>query len=93
MECGPCRIVLRNAAIVVDGEAIDLPPRERAVAASLLARSGRVVSKDALLREAWPEGGADLHAVEVAVGRLRRRVRGPLTIRSVSRRGYMLSAG
>jgi uroporphyrinogen-III synthase len=52
-----------------------------------------VLSKGELLAAAWPQEGADEHAVEVAVARLRRRLgpRGHL-LETVLRRGYRLAA-
>lgn len=87
------RVLLRAASVVVDGVAVDLPQRERAVLAELLGRPGAVVAKDALLERIW--GGAsmaDAHAVEAVVGRLRRRLVGHLGVSAIARRGYMISS-
>lgn len=68
-----------------------LTDRERALMERLVARLGAVISKDVLLQQAWVGLDADLHAVEVTVGRLRRRlhqVGGQLE--TVPRRGYRL---
>lgn len=68
-----------------------LTDREQAVLAVLSRRPGVVVSKGELRREVW-DNGADDHAVEVTVGRLRRRL-GPASdgIETVMRRGYRLT--
>lgn len=68
-----------------------LTDREQAVLAVLSRRPGVVVSKGELRREVW-DNGADDHAVEVTVGRLRRRL-GPAAdgIETVMRRGYRLT--
>jgi uroporphyrinogen-III synthase len=68
-----------------------LTEREQAVFAVLSRRPGVVVSKGELRREVW-DNGADDHAVEVTVGRLRRRL-GPAAdgIETVMRRGYRLT--
>ena len=84
LQVGAVRVRVGRAAIVVDGHRVDLAPRER-----LGRRPGRVVNKQLLLSAVW-EGRADEHAVEVTVGRLRRRLAGLLEIQTVPRRGYRL---
>ena len=84
-------VLLGAAAIVVGGRVIELPRRERDVLGVLAARPGSVVDKAQMLREVW-QGAADDHAVEVTVGRLRRRLEGSLRIQTVHRRGYRLVA-
>lgn len=85
-------VELRATAVVLDGDVIELAPRERDVLAVLARRPGSVVTKGQLLAEVW-RGGADGHAVEVTVGRLRRRLGASVTIRTVPRRGYRLEVG
>ena len=77
---------LQGAVAVIDGEAIRLTEREREVLDVLVGAGGAVVPKRLLLRDQTDE-----HAVEVVVGRLRRRL-GPAAdaIRTVPRRGYRL---
>jgi uroporphyrinogen-III synthase len=82
-------VLMGAAAIVVDGHVIELTRRERDVMGVLAARPGSVVDKAQLLQQVW-QGGADDHAVEVTVGRLRRRLAGSLSIQTVHRRGYRL---
>lgn len=78
-----------NAAFV-DGNQIDLSDREADVLQALTDRPGVVIGKQQLLREVW-QGAANAHAVEVTVGRLRRRL-GDVgdAVRVVPRRGYLL---
>ncbi|MGI9119357.1 MAG: uroporphyrinogen-III synthase [Acidimicrobiales bacterium] len=90
-------VVLRGALTVVGGEKVWLAERERALLAALARRPGAVVAKAELLRQVWRSDGVDGaegHAVEVTVARLRRRL-GPAGagIQSVSRRGYRLAPG
>lgn len=94
LRLGGCDVVLQGALAVVGGEEVWLPRRERALLAALARRPGTVVAKAELLRSVWGVGGADAHAVEVAVGRLRRRL-GPAAggVETVPRRGYRLAAG
>ena len=89
---GATEIEVRATAVVVDGELVELTPRERDVFAVLARRPGAVVTKGQLLAEVW-RGGADGHAVEVTVGRLRRRLGSAVPIRTVPRRGYRLDLG
>jgi len=83
---------IQGRMVQVDAEPpVLLTDRERAVLAVLSRRPGVVVSKGELRMEVW-DNGADDHAVEVTVGRLRRRL-GPAAdgIETVMRRGYRLS--
>ena len=91
LPCGPASVVVQGRAVTVDGQRVDLPPRERAVLDMLVGADGSVVTKPDLLREVWRSADADEHAVEVAVSRLRRRL-GPAggALRTVPRRGYRL---
>ena len=82
---GSSAIELRATAVVVDGDVLELTPRERDVFAVLARRPGSVVTKGQLLAEVW-RGSAD----GVAVGRLRRRLGPTVPIRTVPRRGYRL---
>ncbi len=85
------RIVLRATAVVIDDEVVELPGREWGVLATLLERAGGVVGRDALLRLSGFDADATGHTVEVAVGRLRRRLDGLLDVVAVPRRGYRLA--
>lgn len=72
-------------------EPVLLTDREQAVLEVLSRRPGVVVSKGELRKEVW-DNSADDHAVEVTVGRLRRRL-APASdgVETVMRRGYRLS--
>ncbi|MDP1820640.1 MAG: uroporphyrinogen-III synthase [Acidimicrobiales bacterium] len=78
--------------VVRSGERrVELTDIEARIMAALTDRPGAVVAKVDLLRDVWGDADADPHVVEVAVGRLRRRL-GPdgATIAAVARRGYVL---
>ena len=94
LRLGGIDVVVQGAAFTIDGEELTLTDLERRLLGALAARPGTVVSKAALLERVWGDGDGDVHAVEVAVGRLRRRL-GPAGagLRSVPRRGYRLSPG
>ncbi|MGN6695878.1 MAG: uroporphyrinogen-III synthase [Aquihabitans sp.] len=81
-----------NLVRVGDQDPVALTDRERSVLEVLSERRGAVISKQALLQRVWQDD-SDEHAVEVTVGRLRRRL-GPAggSIETVMRRGYRLAA-
>jgi uroporphyrinogen-III synthase len=70
---------------------VELTDIDARILAVLAVRPGTVVAKTDLLREVWGDEQGDPHLVEVAVGRLRRRL-GPDggAITAVPRRGYVL---
>lgn len=70
---------------------VALPPVEARLTEALLARFGRVVSRDDLARAGWPDGAPGRNALDVHVLRLRRRLDSvSLAIRTVRSRGYLL---
>ncbi|WP_250028599.1 uroporphyrinogen-III synthase [Paractinoplanes maris] len=81
-------LTLRGHAAIVDGELRPLAPAPMAVLRALAAVPGRVLSRAALLH-ALPRG-ADEHAVEMAVARLRAGLAAPGVIQTVVKRGYRL---
>jgi uroporphyrinogen-III synthase len=83
-----CELVLRGHAAVVDGVLKPLPPAQMAILRSLAAAPGRVLPRSELL-ESLPRG-ADEHAVEMAVARLRAALGRPSFIQTVVKRGYRL---
>ena len=84
-------VVLQGLIAVVGEERVRLNSRERALLDTLAARPGTVFSRPALVREMWRSTGADPHAVEVAIARLRPRL-GPAgaALVAVPGRGYRL---
>lgn len=70
---------------------VALPPVEARLMRALLARSGAVVSRDAIMRAGWPDAAPDRNVLDVHVVRLRRRL-APLglAIHTVRSRGYLL---
>jgi uroporphyrinogen-III synthase len=81
-------VTLRGHVAVVDGALKPLAPGPMAVLRALAASPGRVLSRAALLRE-LPRG-ADEHAVEMAVARLRAALGGSVFVQTVVKRGYRL---
>ncbi|MGC4803752.1 uroporphyrinogen-III synthase [Micromonospora sp. DT233] len=88
VRAGGHLLTLRGHAAVVDGELRHLAPAPMAVLRALAAAPGRVFSRATLLRT-LPRG-ADEHAVEMAVARLRAGLRAPRVVQTVIKRGYRL---
>ncbi|MGQ0830754.1 MAG: uroporphyrinogen-III synthase [Microthrixaceae bacterium] len=84
-------IVITGNVVRCGERRIELTDIEARILAALATRSGTVVAKSDLLREVWGDAATDTHLVEVAVGRLRRRL-GPagVAVEAVPRRGYVL---
>jgi uroporphyrinogen-III synthase len=92
LRIGALDVVLQGTLVLTGGHEIDLPVRERRVLSLLAERPGAVVAKTELLRRAW-DTSPDPHAVEVTVGRLRKRLAATgLGVEAVPRRGYRLVA-
>ncbi|GGK92621.1 uroporphyrinogen-III synthase [Mangrovihabitans endophyticus] len=81
-------LTLRGHATIVDGELRPLAPAPMAVLRALASARGRVLSRAALL-QALPRG-ADEHAVEMAVARLRAGLGATGIVQTVVKRGYRL---
>ncbi|WP_018353351.1 uroporphyrinogen-III synthase [Longispora albida] len=82
---------IRGHAVLVDGEPRQLPPAPMAVLRALAAEPGRVHSRAELLA-ALPRG-ADEHAVEMAVTRLRAALAPARYVQTIVKRGYRLRDG
>ena len=86
-------VTIQGRAVFVDGEAVAVSARERAVLEVLADANGAVVAKPRLLRDVWGPEFTDEHAVEVTVARLRRALgRAGASVETVPRRGYRLAA-
>lgn len=72
---------------------VSLSPVESLIARVLTERLDAVVSREVLIKRAWPDGAPTRNALDVHVLRLRRRI-APLglEIRTVRSRGYLLQA-
>lgn len=90
LEVAGHSLTLRGHAAIVDGDLRPLAPGPMAVLRALAAAPGRVLSRAALLRT-LPRG-ADEHAVEMAVARLRAGLGAPGVVQTVVKRGYRLPA-
>ncbi len=85
-------LVVQGSIIELDGDVIELTPKERAVFQLLAAAPGAVVPRSTFLRRVWGSEDTDPHVLEVTVGRLRRRLGacGP-ALEAFPGRGYRLS--
>ncbi|MEO6629996.1 MAG: uroporphyrinogen-III synthase [Aquihabitans sp.] len=91
MAVGNVTVRVGGTAALVGEEVCDLAPRELAVLAELARRSGAVMAKAELRRLVWADAtDVDDHAIEVTIGRLRRRLPAVLEIQTVAKRGYRL---
>jgi uroporphyrinogen-III synthase len=81
-------LVLRGHAAVLDGVLKPLPPAQMAILKALASAPGKVLPRSQLLGS-LPRG-ADEHAVEMAVARLRATLGGSGFIQTVVKRGYRL---
>jgi uroporphyrinogen-III synthase len=81
-------LVLRGHAAVIDGVLKPLPPAQMAILKALASAPGKVLPRSQLLGS-LPRG-ADEHAVEMAVARLRATLGGSGFIQTVVKRGYRL---
>jgi uroporphyrinogen-III synthase len=82
-------VTLRGHAAVVNGTLKPLAPAPMAVLRALAEARGAVLSRAALLRVL--PNGADEHAVEMAVARLRAALGGTALVKTVVKRGYRLA--
>ncbi|MEV6845592.1 uroporphyrinogen-III synthase [Actinoplanes sp. NPDC051411] len=88
LEVAGHSLTLRGHAAIVDGDLRPLAPAPMAVLRALAATPGRVLSRAALLH-GLPRG-ADEHAVEMAVARLRAGLGSTGIVQTVVKRGYRL---
>ncbi|MEO7429001.1 MAG: winged helix-turn-helix domain-containing protein, partial [Acidimicrobiales bacterium] len=84
-------LIITGNVVRCGNRRVELSDIEARILTALADRPGTVVAKTDLLRDVWGDPGADPHLVEVAVGRLRRRLGEDGTaVRAVPRRGYVL---
>lgn len=91
----PTTVVLADGVLHVGNRLVVFPPIQARLAEVLLDRIDTVVSREALTRRAWPEGAPDgRNVLDVHMAKLRRLLVGTgLDIRTVHRRGYLMSCG
>lgn len=88
--CG-VQVTIAGTSATVGADEVTLTDIEARVLATLAAKPNVVFTKTELLHAVWGNSDLDPHAVEVAIGRLRRRLGEPgAAVTSVHRRGYAL---
>jgi pimeloyl-ACP methyl ester carboxylesterase/DNA-binding winged helix-turn-helix (wHTH) protein len=96
IEIGPFRLSLARHELSRDGNQIPLRPQAFDLLAYLAAHPGRLVTKDELLAQLWPNKVVEEAVVKVAVRELRKALaddaRQPRLIETVHRCGYKLIA-
>lgn len=88
IRAGGTELRMRAGAVLLDGQARQLPPASRALLAILAAEPGRVVPR-AELQAALATTGP--HAVDAAMARLRGSLDAPGMVQTVVKRGYRLA--
>jgi len=91
---GALRLDRDNRALYLQGEVMDLSPREFALMAALMKNPGQAVAKERLLDLVFPDQtNVQLEAIEVVVYRLRKKlVNAGVTLVTLRGLGYLLKA-
>ena len=88
---GPLELDRGSGTLSHQGAVIDLAPRERALFELLFDRVGTVVTKAQIVEALYGHGTeVEANAVELAVSRLRRKLGGAASIRTLRGLGYLL---
>ena len=92
LEAGPLQLDTRQMRVTLDGVPVHLPPQEYRLLSYLMHHAGRVVPQGELAEQLYGEGiEHDTNAVEVLVGRIRRKL-GPDLIETRRGFGYLIDA-
>jgi TolB-like protein/DNA-binding winged helix-turn-helix (wHTH) protein len=85
---------LGRGCLLLDGSEIALRPKTFAILHYLIENSGRLVSKDEVFAEVWPNLAITDDVLVQSIGELRRALGedGPRLIRTIPRRGYRFEA-
>jgi DNA-binding winged helix-turn-helix (wHTH) protein/tetratricopeptide (TPR) repeat protein len=93
---GPYRLSSSERVLTCDGEIISLSPKATEILILLVANAGKVVEKDDLLREVWPDSFVEDANLSQNIFILRRALGderdSPRFIETVTRRGYRFIA-
>ncbi|MBU1332391.1 MAG: response regulator [Gammaproteobacteria bacterium] len=92
-RCGPLVYDLGTRRFSLDGEALNLTSREQAVLEAMIARPGRVMSKEQLAAQVFGlDENASSDAIEIYIHRLRKKLEGGVRIVTFRGLGYLLEA-
>lgn len=94
---GPVELDLDNRQALVDGKEVKLTPTEFTLAACVFSNTGKLLSREFLLREVWGVAAQlDTRTVDMHMSRVRKLLKiGPnmgYCIKTVYRHGYRLEA-
>src|SRR5262249_29824840 len=96
VQFGPFHLDADNACVWRGAEALHLTPKAFAVLCTLLARPGRLGTKDELWQSVWPGIAVSDGALTVCIREIRQCLqddaKAPRVIETVHRRGYRLIA-
>ena len=92
LECGPLKLDMISRQVMLDGNTVDLTPRERSVLQVLLRHRGHVVAKEDIAARVFSmDEDVGPQAIETYVHRLRKKTEHPrLSIKTLRGVGYML---
>jgi uroporphyrinogen-III synthase len=90
---GETKVEVQGALVRANAKSVLLVGRERELFDVLSRRAGVVLPRTVMLAEVWGARQTDPHVLEVAIGRLRRKLAPTgLSVEAVMRRGYRLTA-
>jgi len=95
VQFGPYRFDPAERRLLRDGHDVPLPPKAVDLLAALIARAGRLVTKDTLLKEVWPDTFVEEGSLPYTVSVLRKALGDESTecyIDTVQKRGYRFIA-
>jgi DNA-binding winged helix-turn-helix (wHTH) protein/tetratricopeptide (TPR) repeat protein len=94
LALGECQFDASRGLLLRNGAEVPLRPKAFALLAHLAANAGRVVGKSELIETVWPETIVTEDSLTQAVREVRKALgeKGQDAIRTVARRGYLLSA-
>lgn len=96
MKFGPFLFNVAERTLHNGGESVSLKPKEFDLLQVLVAKPGRLISKDEILSEVWPETKVEESNLSVHISSLRRALgdsaSDPLYIETIPRSGYRFKA-
>src|SRR5215470_13255528 len=96
-EFGPFRLDPAEKTLSKDGESVALTPKAFDTLLILIEKSGRLVEKDELMKQLWPDSFVEENSLSQNIYLLRKALgeaaQGPRYIETVPKRGYRFIAG
>ena len=96
-EFGQFRLDARDHLLLCDGEVVPLPPKTFDLLLALVESSGRVLTKEELMKQVWPDSFVEEANLSHHVFTLRKALgednNGGVFIETIPRRGYRFVAG